>query len=212
MFIFQITHITKKGPSMSPMLITASVAITGALALYTAGVFRERRKGILDGKALTLFWLGLACDSTGTTLMSLMARSSAASAPAIHGVTGAAAIVLMLFHAGWATLVWLRSRKTNVAEAGGLRTPNSAASRLNAHGSGLSETEARNAAATRQRTFHRFSTSVWLAWLVPYVIGLLVGIPAIHLRSICAVGTSLIVVALVAMAVRGVKPARPYAA
>ena len=118
----------------------------------------------------------------------------------------------MLFHAGWATLVWLRSRKTNMAEAGGPRTPDSAVSRLNAHGSGLSEAEARNTAATRQRTFHRFSTSVWLAWLVPYVIGLLVGIPAIHLRTICAVGTSLIVVALVATAIRGVRPARPHAA
>ena len=51
-----------------------------------------------------------------------------------------------------------------------------------------------------QQTFHTFSTMVWLVWLVPYVIGMLVGIPAIHLRTICAVGTSITIVGLVAAA------------
>lgn len=51
----------------------------------------------------------------------------------------------------------------------------------------------------RARTaFHRFSTVVWLVWLVPYVIGMLVGIPLFHLQSVCAVGTSLVVVAAIA--------------
>lgn len=46
-----------------------------------------------------------------------------------------------------------------------------------------------------EKTFHTFSTFVWLLWLVPYIIGMLVGIPAIHLQTVCAVGTSVLVVA-----------------
>lgn len=46
-----------------------------------------------------------------------------------------------------------------------------------------------------EKTFHTFSTFVWLLWLVPYIIGMLVGIPAIHLQTVCAVGTAVIVVA-----------------
>lgn len=34
---------------MSPMLIFASLAITGALVLYTIGVFKERADGSLRG-------------------------------------------------------------------------------------------------------------------------------------------------------------------
>lgn len=46
--------------------------------------------------------------------------------------------------------------------------------------------------------FHAFSTFVWLAWLVPYIIGMLVGIPMAHLQAVCAIGTSLVVVAALA--------------
>lgn len=46
-----------------------------------------------------------------------------------------------------------------------------------------------------EKTFHKFSTLVWLLWLVPYIIGMLVGIPMIHLQTVCAVGTATIVVA-----------------
>ena len=46
--------------------------------------------------------------------------------------------------------------------------------------------------------FHTFSTFVWLAWLVPYIIGMLVGIPMIHLQAVCAIGTSVVVVAVLA--------------
>ena len=54
---------------MSPMLMFASLAITGALILYTIGVFKERADGRLRGIHLVFFWCGLACDTTGTTLM-----------------------------------------------------------------------------------------------------------------------------------------------
>lgn len=155
---------------MSTMLMIASAAITTALILYTAGVLTERHRGHLDGRILALFWAGLVCDTTGTTLMTAMARSGSAGAPAVHGITGAAAIVLMLFHAGWATLTWLRGRRG---------------------GAGALE---------RERAFHRFSTVVWLLWLVPYIIGLLVGVPMLRLRTVCAVGTSILAVAVLAWA------------
>ena len=46
-----------------------------------------------------------------------------------------------------------------------------------------------------EKTFHKFSTLVWLLWLIPYIIGMLVGIPMIHLQTVCAVGTATLVVA-----------------
>ena len=48
------------------------------------------------------------------------------------------------------------------------------------------------------KRFHAFSTFVWLTWLVPYIIGMLVGIPMIHLQAVCAIGTSVLVVAVLA--------------
>lgn len=153
---------------MSPMLIFASTAITGALIFYTIGVFKERADGQLRGAHLAFFWLGLACDTTGTTLMSIMARSSDTAAPAIHGITGLAAIILMLFHAGWATIVYVQGRRNDAR------------------------------ALERERTFHRLSAAVWVIWLVPYVIGMLVGIPMIKLGTTAAVVVSLGVAALAA--------------
>lgn len=50
-----------------------------------------------------------------------------------------------------------------------------------------------------RRRFHTFSTVVWLLWLVPYIIGMLVGIPAIHLKAVCAIGTAIVVVGLLAV-------------
>lgn len=152
---------------MSPMLMFASIAITAALLLYTAGVFSERAAGRLAGKHLALFWAGLVCDTTGTTLMTIMARTGGGEAvPAIHGVTGLLAILLMLFHAGWATVVFARGRHAD------------------------------ERALAEERTFHRFSTVVWLLWLVPYIIGLLIGIPMIHLGTVPAVALSIAIVAV----------------
>ena len=139
---------------MGIQLIAATISITLALALYTVGVFSERASGTLKLRHVLLFWGGLAFDTTGTAIMSSIARQSDASAGiGVHGVTGMLAIALMLVHALWATVVYLRRNE-----------------RL-------------------QRTFHTFSTLVWL-----------VGIPAIHLRTVCAMGTSVAIVGLVAAA------------
>lgn len=111
---------------------------------------------------MLLFWGGLVCDTTGTMIMSNIAQQSSAGGFGIHAVTGLLAIVLMLVHAVWATVTYVRHNERGM------------------------------------HRFHTFSTFVWLAWLVPYIIGMLVGIPMIHLQAVCAIGTSVVVVAVLA--------------
>lgn len=89
---------------MSPILIAATTIISLALVAYTIGVFGERNSGTLKRSHLIFFWIGLACDSTGTAIMSSMPHSISL----LHPVTGGLAIALMLFHATWATYVLLR--------------------------------------------------------------------------------------------------------
>lgn len=93
---------------MSFQLICAVIFITAALIFYTIGVFSERFKKTLTKKSLILFWLGLICDTTGTLIMGQIARSGEGNANVLHAVTGAAAILLMLIHAVWATYVYLK--------------------------------------------------------------------------------------------------------
>ena len=157
---------------MSFELIVASFAITCALALYTVGVFGERRSGTLSLRHVLLFWGGLVCDTTGTLIMTNIAQQSSAEGFGIHAATGAVAIALMLVHASWATITYARRNELGM------------------------------------RRFHAFSTFVWLAWLVPYIIGMLVGIPMIHLKAVCAIGTSLVVVAALALFLFGGKKRR----
>ena len=133
---------------MSIELIVASVAITCALVLYTFGVFGERRSGTLSLRHVLLFWGGLVCDTTGTMIMSNIAQQSSAGGFGIHAVTGLLAIVLMLVHAVWATVTYVRHN---------------------------------------ERGMHRFHT-----------FSMLVGIPMIHLQAVCAIGTSVVVVAVLA--------------
>ena len=131
---------------MSGTLIFAIVTITLALVFYTIGVFGERKSKTLNKKHVIIFWLGLICDTTGTLTMSQIAKSGVATIGAtsqmIHGITGALAIALMLFHAGWATWVLYKNNE-------------------------------------EQKTkFHKFSILVWAVWLIPYVIGMIIGMGA----------------------------------
>ena len=63
----------------------------------------------LNKNHVVIFWLGLLCDTLGTVTMSKIAKEGltqiSATSQMIHGVTGLLAIVLMLFHALWATWV-----------------------------------------------------------------------------------------------------------
>lgn len=88
------------------MLIYAIITINLALVFYTIGVWAEKLQGKLKGWHLVTFWIGLAFDTTGTTLMSAIAGDKISFG--FHGITGALAIILMLIHAGWATYVFLK--------------------------------------------------------------------------------------------------------
>lgn len=131
---------------MNGMLIFAIITITLALLFYTIGVFGERKSKTLNKKHVIIFWLGLVCDTTGTLAMSQIAKSGIESigstSQMIHGVTGFLAIVLMLFHAVWATFVLYKNDEVQKAK------------------------------------FHKFSIIVWLVWLVPYIVGMIIGMGA----------------------------------
>lgn len=147
---------------MNPLLIVAMAAITLALVFYTIGVFSERRSGELMPRHVVLFWLGLAFDTTGTTVMTVMANEADGTGSPLHAITGVIAILLMLFHAIWATVVLIRNNP-------------------------------------RQReSFHRLSIGVWLFWLIPYCIGMLLGIPVFHLNDAQASLGGIAIVAVVA--------------
>jgi uncharacterized repeat protein (TIGR03987 family) len=88
------------GSTTTPMIV-----ITLALIFYSIGVWGERIQGKLKLWHLVFFWLGLVCDTWGTGLMLDLAGGLTFD---IHGITGVIAIVLMLVHALWATLVLIR--------------------------------------------------------------------------------------------------------
>lgn len=81
------------------------IVINLALILYSIGVWSERLAGKLKAWHLAFFWLGLVCDTWGTGLMFEMAGGLTFD---VHGLTGVLAILLMLIHAVWATLVLAR--------------------------------------------------------------------------------------------------------
>ena len=81
------------------------IIITLALVFYSIGVWSERIAGVLKYWHLAFFWLGLICDTWGTGMMIEMAGGLGFD---LHAVTGVIAIVLMLIHAVWATIVLIR--------------------------------------------------------------------------------------------------------
>ena len=90
---------------MPPIMILGTIFITLALVFYTIGVWSERITGRLKGWHLIFFWLGLACDTVGTAIMIDYAGGLTGG---MHGVTGMIAILLMIIHAIWATVVLAR--------------------------------------------------------------------------------------------------------
>lgn len=90
---------------MKTQAFFALVTILLAFVAYTVGVWSERCAGRLKPWHLTAFWIGLIFDTVGTKTMMNMAGGLTAD---LHGVTGVAAILLMLVHAVWATWVLVR--------------------------------------------------------------------------------------------------------
>ncbi|AHF06478.1 HsmA family protein [Desulfitobacterium metallireducens] len=80
-----------------------------ALIIYSIGVWSERFQGRLKWWHVAMFYVGLACDTIGTGAMSLM--SGGLIQFTFHGMTGLAAIIIMVFHAVWATRVLIKENE-----------------------------------------------------------------------------------------------------
>lgn len=97
---------------MTGTLIAAIITITLALVFYTIGVWSEHRSRQLKKVHLIFFWLGLCMDTTGTVLMGRIAKQSMFSGKlSLHAVTGTLAIILMIVHAVWATVVLVKNNE-----------------------------------------------------------------------------------------------------
>jgi len=90
---------------MTTPLLFAIVFMISALTSYSVGVWSEKLAGRLKMWHLVFFWIGFTADTSGTTLMSMMANGFTLN---VHGLTGIAAILLMFAHAVWATIVIVR--------------------------------------------------------------------------------------------------------
>ena len=90
---------------MAGSMSVSFVVITSALLFYSIGVWSERFAGVLKPWHLAFFWLGLVFDTWGTGMMFDMVGGMTFD---VHGLTGLLAIVLMLVHAVWATIVLIR--------------------------------------------------------------------------------------------------------
>ena len=90
---------------MTGELLISTIFISLALIFYSIGVWSERLAGRLKRWHLVFFWGGLAFDTTGTGIMFQMAGEIGTD---IHSITGLTAIILMIIHAVWATVVLLR--------------------------------------------------------------------------------------------------------
>ena len=96
---------------MSNQMILSTILIVLALVCYSIGVWSERIAGRLKARHVVFFWLGLIFDTTGTGMMMGIAGALTLD---VHGLTGVAAIVLMIIHAAWATVVLVRKDERGI--------------------------------------------------------------------------------------------------
>lgn len=94
------------------MLFSAIFTITLALVFYSIGVWSEKLQGVLKKWHVVIFWIGFAFDTIGTSLMAEMSEGEFKLN--LHGITGMLAILLMLFHAIWATIVIVKDNKESM--------------------------------------------------------------------------------------------------
>ena len=83
----------------------AVIVINLALLFYSIGVWSERLQGRLKAWHTVFFWMGLVCDTWGTGMMFEFVGGMSYD---VHGFLGVLAIILMLVHAIWATVVLVK--------------------------------------------------------------------------------------------------------
>ena len=88
------------------MLIYAIIFINLACLLYTVGVWAERLQKNLKLWHIVMLWGGFVFDIIGTAIMTRIAGGVFKFD--FHGVTGLAAIFLMLILAAWATIATIK--------------------------------------------------------------------------------------------------------
>lgn len=91
---------------MPPQVRAAVLLMVAALTFYSVGVWASVFSSRLRPWHAGLFWAGFVCDTAGTELMRRLAGGLHWS---LHTATGLAALLLMLAHAIWATVVLGRS-------------------------------------------------------------------------------------------------------
>lgn len=99
---------------MDTILIVAIVFIFTACILYTIGVWAEKIQQRLKIWHVIVFWLGFISDTIGTGAMGKMVGSLIQFN--FHGLTGLFAILLMLFHAIWATIVISQKNEKQITQ------------------------------------------------------------------------------------------------
>lgn len=93
-------------------MILSIICMCLALLFYSVGVWGEKIQHRLKAWHLVMFWVGLVFDTTGTTIMSKIAKNGFVLN--FHGIVGLLAILLMIFHAFWATTVLKRGNKKSL--------------------------------------------------------------------------------------------------
>jgi len=91
------------------MILYAVISMMLALTFYSIGVWSEKFQSTLKRWHVLVFWVGLFFDTTGTTIMNQIAQGGFKLN--FHGITGLLAIILMLFHAFWATFVIIKNNE-----------------------------------------------------------------------------------------------------
>lgn len=92
------------------MLSYAITLISLAFVFYTIGVWSEKIQRQLKIWHSVVFWIGFVFDTAGTTVMSKLAGSSFEFS--LHSITGLLAILIMLFHAIWSTIVLIKNNES----------------------------------------------------------------------------------------------------
>jgi uncharacterized repeat protein (TIGR03987 family) len=95
------------------MLPLAVITITLALVFYSIGVWSEKIGKILKPWHAVMFWIGFLFDTVGTSVMGTL--SDDPFTLNFHGIVGLIAILLMLIHAIWATVVLVKKSQKMLA-------------------------------------------------------------------------------------------------